>query len=61
VEGQTLREAPGVFERGAMAVTDRLAQRTFDRSNIASQDDLGMAARKTTMSVHTLSTKRTSE
>jgi hypothetical protein len=44
-----------------MAVTDRLAHRTFDRTNIASQDDLGMAARKTTMYVDTLPTKRTSE
>jgi hypothetical protein len=30
-----------------MAVTGRLAPRTFDRTNIASQDDPGMAARKT--------------
>jgi hypothetical protein len=44
-----------------MAVTEPPRSRTLDCTNIASQDDLGMAARKTTMSVHTLSTKRTSE
>ena len=45
-------------ERVAMAVTAHVTRSMFDRSNIASEDELRMAAQKTTMYVDTLPTKR---
>jgi hypothetical protein len=41
-----------------MAVTGYLTRSMFDRYNIVSEDDLRMAAQKTTMYVDTLPVKR---
>jgi hypothetical protein len=56
---------PGHGARGrcraiAMAVTGRLTRSMFDRYTIVYEDDLRMAAQKTTMYVDTLPTKRVS-
>ena len=42
------------------AVTGHLTRSMFDRYNIGSEDDLRIAAQKTTMYVDTLPTKRVS-
>ena len=48
----------GVPERVAAAVTWHVTRSIFDRFNIVSEDDLRMAAQKTTMYVDTLLTTR---
>lgn len=47
----------GVPERAAMAVTGHFTSSMFDRYNSVSEDDLRMAAQKTTMYVDTLPMK----